>query len=86
MIQNNLDPEVAFDPDNLIVYGGRGKAARNWECFDAILRSLKELNEDETLLSSIGKAGRRFSHAHGRSASADRKHEYRSALGDAGAV
>ena len=39
MLQNNLDPEVAFDPDNLIVYGGRGKAARNWECFDAILRS-----------------------------------------------
>ena len=38
MIQNNLDAEVAFDPDNLIVYGGRGKAARNWECFDAILR------------------------------------------------
>ena len=47
MIQNNLDPEVAFDPDNLIVYGGRGKAARNWECFDAILKSLRELNEDE---------------------------------------
>src|SRR6478736_3880324 len=55
MIQNNLDPEVAFDPDNLIVYGGRGKAARNWESFDAILRSLKELNEDETLLVQSGK-------------------------------
>ena len=55
MIQNNLDPEVAFDPDNLIVYGGRGKAARNWECFDAILRSLRELNEDETLLIQSGK-------------------------------
>src|SRR3954454_19682233 len=55
MIQNNLDPDVAFDPDNLIVYGGRGKAARNWECFDAILRSLKELNEDETLLVQSGK-------------------------------
>ncbi|MDI1241885.1 MAG: urocanate hydratase, partial [bacterium] len=55
MIQNNLDPEVAFDPDNLIVYGGRGKAARNWESFDAILRSLKELNEDETLLIQSGK-------------------------------
>ena len=38
MIQNNLDPEVAGDPENLIVYGGRGKAARNWEAFDAILR------------------------------------------------
>ncbi len=55
MIQNNLDAEVAFDPDNLIVYGGRGKAARNWECFDAILESLKNLNEDETLLVQSGK-------------------------------
>ncbi|MCW5956952.1 MAG: urocanate hydratase [Pyrinomonadaceae bacterium] len=55
MIQNNLDPEVAFDPDNLIVYGGRGKAARNWESFDAILECLKELNEDETLLIQSGK-------------------------------
>ena len=55
MIQNNLDAEVAFDPDNLIVYGGRGRAARNWECFDAILRSLRELNEDETLLVQSGK-------------------------------
>ena len=55
MIQNNLDPDVAFDPDNLIVYGGRGKAARNWECFDAILKCLRELNEDETLLVQSGK-------------------------------
>lgn len=55
MIQNNLDAEVAFDPDNLIVYGGRGKAARNWESYDAILRSLKDLNEDETLLVQSGK-------------------------------
>jgi urocanate hydratase len=55
MIQNNLDADVAFDPENLIVYGGRGKAARNWECFDAILRELRELNEDETLLIQSGK-------------------------------
>lgn len=55
MIQNNLDAEVAFDPDNLIVYGGRGKAARNWESYDAILKSLRELNEDETLLIQSGK-------------------------------
>jgi urocanate hydratase len=55
MIQNNLDPDVAFDPDNLIVYGGRGKAARNWESFDAILSSLRDLNEDETLLIQSGK-------------------------------
>ncbi|MFC1464513.1 MAG: urocanate hydratase [Candidatus Brachytrichaceae bacterium NZ_4S206] len=55
MIQNNLDPEVAFDPDNLIVYGGRGKAARNWACFDAILDSLRRLEPDETLLVQSGK-------------------------------
>ncbi|HET6446783.1 MAG TPA: urocanate hydratase [candidate division Zixibacteria bacterium] len=55
MLQNNLDPEVAGDPENLIVYGGRGKAARNWEAFDAILESLKELENDETLLVQSGK-------------------------------
>ncbi len=55
MIQHNLDPEVAWDPDQLIVYGGRGKAARNWECFDAILRSLENLEPDETLLVQSGK-------------------------------
>ncbi|HEV7699862.1 MAG TPA: urocanate hydratase [Pyrinomonadaceae bacterium] len=55
MIQNNLDAEVAFDPENLIVYGGRGKAARNWESFDAILKCLRELNEDETLMVQSGK-------------------------------
>ncbi len=55
MIQNNLDPDVAGDPDNLIVYGGRGKAARNWEAFDAILESLRNLEDDETLLVQSGK-------------------------------
>jgi urocanate hydratase len=55
MIQNNLDPDVAEKPDELIVYGGTGRAARNWECFDAILHSLKELDEDETLLVQSGK-------------------------------
>ena len=55
MIQHNLDPEVAGDPANLIVYGGRGKAARNWECFDAILRALENLEPDETLLVQSGK-------------------------------
>ncbi|MBZ0284001.1 MAG: urocanate hydratase [Anaerolineae bacterium] len=55
MLQNNLDPQVAFDPDNLIVYGGRGKAARNWESFDAILESLRNLEPDETLLVQSGK-------------------------------
>ena len=55
MLQNNLDPEVAGDPDNLIVYGGRGKAARNWQAFDAILASLRDLEADETLLVQSGK-------------------------------
>jgi urocanate hydratase len=55
MLMNNLDPEVARDPDNLIVYGGTGKAARNWECFDAIVRTLRELGNDETLLIQSGK-------------------------------
>ncbi|MES2207048.1 MAG: urocanate hydratase [Pseudomonadota bacterium] len=55
MIQNNLDPEVAENPKHLVVYGGIGRAARNWECFDKILETLKELNNDETLLIQSGK-------------------------------
>ncbi len=55
MIQNNLDPEVAENPDALVVYGGIGKAARNWECFEAILRALRDLREDESLLIQSGK-------------------------------
>ncbi|MCU0488627.1 MAG: urocanate hydratase [Anaerolineales bacterium] len=55
MLQNNLDPQVAFDPDHLIVYGGRGRAARNWEAFDAILQALIKLEPDETLLVQSGK-------------------------------
>ncbi|HEY6356525.1 MAG TPA: urocanate hydratase, partial [Burkholderiaceae bacterium] len=55
MLQNNLDPAVAENPDALVVYGGIGKAARNWDCFEQILRSLRELNEDESLLIQSGK-------------------------------
>ena len=55
MLQNNLDPDVAGDPENLIVYGGRGRAARNWECFEAILHSLETMEPDETLLVQSGK-------------------------------
>ncbi|GAB4207446.1 MAG: urocanate hydratase [Tibeticola sp.] len=55
MIQNNLDPEVAENPQHLVVYGGIGRAARDWACFDQILASLKDLNEDETLLVQSGK-------------------------------
>ncbi|WP_114195448.1 urocanate hydratase [Edaphovirga cremea] len=55
MIQNNLDPDVAERPQDLVVYGGIGKAARNWDCFEAILSSLRSLKEDETLLVQSGK-------------------------------
>ncbi len=55
MLMNNLDPEVAELPEQLIVYGGSGKAARNWECFDAIVESLRRLENDETLLVQSGK-------------------------------
>ena len=55
MIQNNLDPEVAENPQHLVVYGGIGRAARDWACFDQILASLKDLNDDETLLVQSGK-------------------------------
>ncbi len=55
MLQNNLDPEVAENPDALVVYGGIGKAARNWDCFEAMLKALRELREDESLLVQSGK-------------------------------
>jgi urocanate hydratase len=55
MIQNNLDPEVAENPAELVVYGGIGRAARDWACYDAILKSLRELGDDETLLIQSGK-------------------------------
>ena len=55
MIQHNVSPDVAEEPEELIVYGGRGKAARNWECFDKILKALTEIENDETLLVQSGK-------------------------------
>ena len=55
MLQNNLDPEVAEDPTSLVVYGGIGRAARDWACYDAILKALRELGDDETLLVQSGK-------------------------------
>ena len=65
MLMNNLDPEVAEKPEDLIVYGGTGKAARNWECFEAIVRALEALENDETLLIQSGKPVGIFrTHAH----------------------
>lgn len=55
MLMNNLDPEVAEDPSNLVVYGGTGKAARNWDCYHAIVRTLRDLGDEETLLVQSGK-------------------------------
>src|ERR1041385_5276956 len=55
MLMNNLDPDVAERPEDLVVYGGTGKAARNWESFDAIVRELRVLADDETLLVQSGK-------------------------------
>ena len=55
MLMNNLDPQVAENPDELIVYGGSGKAARNWDCFHKIVSELQKLENDETLLIQSGK-------------------------------
>src|SRR3989440_12060885 len=60
MLHNNLDPEVAERPEDLVVYGGTGKAARNWGCFDVLVRELRALEDDETLLVQSGKAVGRF--------------------------
>src|SRR2546429_1394947 len=56
MLMNNLDPDVAERPDDLVVYGGTGRAARSWEAFDVIVRELRRLGDDETLLVQSGKA------------------------------
>src|SRR6266496_1338246 len=60
MLMNNLDPDVAEDPDRLVVYGGTGRAARSWKAFDAIVRSLRELENDESLLVQSGKPVGKF--------------------------
>src|SRR2546428_4438342 len=60
MLMNNLDPDVAEDPERLVVYGGTGRAARSWEAFDAIVRSLRELENDQTLLVQSGKPVGKF--------------------------
>ena len=60
MLMNNLDPEVAERPEDLVVYGGIGKAARNWDCFDAIVAALKELENDETLLTTTFRKKRSY--------------------------
>jgi urocanate hydratase len=63
MLHNNLDPDVAEKPDDLVVYGGIGKAARNWESFDLIVKALQDLEEDETLLIQSGKPVGNFTYS-----------------------
>src|SRR5436189_6440165 len=60
MLMNNLDPNVAEDPDRLVVYGGTGRAVRSWEAFESIVRSLRELENDETLVVQSGKPVGKF--------------------------
>ena len=86
MLQNNLDPEVAERPQDLVVYGGIGRAARNWACFDQILASLKELEDDEIAADPVGQAGRRVQDARERAARADRQLQPGAEVGHLGAL
>ena len=83
MVQNNLDPEVAEDPENLIVYGGLGKAARNAEALHKILATLRRLQPDETMLVQSGKCVGVFV-ARRRAACLDREQQPRRRLGELG--
>ena len=86
MLMNNLDPEVAEHPDELVVYGGSGRAARSWEAFDAIVRELRRLADDETLLVQSGKPVGVLPDARMGAARAHRQLEPRRPLGELGDV
>ena len=86
MLMNNLDPEVAERPDDLVVYGGTGKAARVWDAYDAIVRTLTTLGDDETLLVQSGKPVGVLQHARVGAARAHRELEPRRRLGDLAGV
>ena len=86
MLMNNLDPDVAERPEDLVVYGGTGKAARSWEDYHVIVRELRRLENDHTLLVQSGRRGRRVPHARGSAARADRELEPRRQVGDVGAL
>ena len=86
MLQNNLDPEVAENPAELVVYGGIGRAARDWECFDAILASLRDSARRRNAADPVGQARRRVPHARRRAARAARQLQPRAALGDVGTL
>ena len=86
MIQNNLDPEVAENPDALVVYGGIGKAARNWACFDAILDGAAHARRRRDAAGPVRQAGRRVPHPRRCAARADRQLEPGAEVGDLGAL
>ncbi len=86
MLMNNLDAEVAESPQELVVYGGIGRAARDWRCYDVLVETLKRLGDDETLLRAVGQAGRRVQDPSRRAPRPDRQLQPRRALGDLGAV
>ena len=86
MLQNNLDAEVAENPPELVVYGGIGRAARDWACYDEILETLRTLGDDETLLIQSGKPVGVFPIARRCAARADRQLQPGAALGDLGAL
>ena len=81
MLENNLDPEVAEKPEELIVYGGTGKAARNWECFDAIVATLEAPARRRDAARPVGQARRRLSDARRRAAGPDRQLAARPGVG-----
>ena len=86
MLMNNLDPEVAERPDDLVVYGGTGRAARSWDAFDAIVATLQTLDDDETLLVQSGKPVGVFRTQRVVAARADRQLQPRARLGELGRV
>ena len=86
MLMNNLDPEVAERPDDLVVYGGTGRAARSWEAFDAIVRALRDAGGRRDAARAVGQAGRRVAHARVGAARADRQLQPRAGVGDVGRV
>ena len=86
MLLNNLDPEVAEHPEELVVYGGSGRAARSHEALRDIVRTLLRLRDDETLLVQSGQAGRRVPHPRRRATRADRQLAARAEMGDVGRV
>ncbi len=86
MLMNNLDAEVAENPAELVVYGGIGRAARDWNCYDRIVETLKSLTEEETLLVQSGKPVGVFPTHSGRAARAHRQFQSGAALGDLGTL